>query len=119
MVIGDSEVEGITNNTSQNAVNTDKQFYPFTTELKGLLSDREGDNVTPAGLNLSNVKLIGSRNTELGRHDGIGGWTADMFLTNTSSPFYVNGEFNLTSYLDQDKIYDDVSHKGVDIMYIC
>ena len=118
LVIGDSEVEGITNNTGQNAVNTDKQLYPFTTELKGLLSDREGDDITPAGLNLSNIKLIGSRNTELGRHDGIGGWTADMFLTNTSSPFYVNGEFNFTSYLDQDKIYDDVSHKGVDIMYV-
>lgn len=118
LVIGDSEVQGLTNNTNQSAVNTDRRDYPFTTELKGLLSNREGDDVTPAGLNLSNIKLIGSRNTELGRHDGIGGWTADLFLTSTQSPFYVNGQFNFTSYLDQDKIYDDVSHKGVDIMYV-
>ena len=71
----------------------------------------------PGGLGLTNHQLIGSLNTDGGRNEGEGGWRVNTFLSN-GSPFYKNGAVDFNAYLDQDSIYEDTSHKGVDLIYI-
>lgn len=115
LLIGDSETEGVTNNSGISA--SEKSHYPYSNEVKGLLGNRVSDDVTPAGINLTNVRLIGTKNTTNGRNEGYGAWTANNFM-GSSSPFWIGGKVDLNAYLAQDKIYDDTSYKGVDYIYI-
>jgi lysophospholipase L1-like esterase len=122
LCVGDSEVEGYVNNSGITAADgsTTSSRSPWTNELKALMTtSRAATNVLPAGLGLTNIHLIGTRNTSGGRHEGYGGKSADFFLGNTpSNPFYVGGSVDFNAYLAQNSVYDDTSHKGVDIMYI-
>ena len=115
LLIGDSETEGITNNSGILA--SENSPYPYSNEVKGLLGNRVSDDVTPAGINLTNVRLIGTKNTTNGRHEGYGGWTAHNFMAG-NSPFWIGGKVDFNAYLAQDNVYDDVSYKGVDYIYI-
>lgn len=120
LCIGDSETQGQMNNsgitaadgTPPNAENS------WTNELKGrMTTSRTATSVLPAGLGLTNIHLIGTRNTSGGRHEGYGGWDGADFLS-SRSPFYKSGAINFNAYLAQDSVYDDTGHKGVDIIYI-
>lgn len=112
LLIGDSETQGLLNNSgvqgSENGVS------PYATELKRLLQTTDG---TPRGVGLTNVRLIGTQNIAGGRHEGYGGWNANSFMS-VSSPFFVGGKIDFNAYLEQDKVYDDATHKGVDVIYI-
>lgn len=120
LCIGDSETQGQMNNsgitaadgTPPNAENS------WTNELKErMTTSRAATAVLPAGLGLTNIHLIGTRNTSGGRHEGYGGWDGADFLS-SRSPFYKSGAINFNAYLAQDSVYDDTEHKGVDIIYI-
>ena len=119
LCIGDSITQGITNlsgiSTAQGA--SESASHPWVIEVKSYLGNREGNNTTPAGLNLPNIHLIGTNNTNNARHEGHGGWSVSSFL-GTSSPFYINGQIDFNAYLAQDEVYDDTSNKGVDFIYI-
>lgn len=115
LLIGDSETEGITNNSGISA--SENSPYPYSNEVKGLLGNRVSDDVTPAGINLTNVRLIGTKNATNGRNEGYGGWTANNFMGG-SSPFWIGSKVDFNAYLAQDNIYDDTSYKGVDYIYI-
>lgn len=92
--------------------------FPYANEIKGLLtSNREASDVQPAGLNLTNYQLIGTRNTSGGRIEAVGGWNYSNFL-GSGSPFYINGQIDLNAYLAQDTPYGNTSHKGIDYLYI-
>ena len=112
LLIGDSETEGVLNNSGVRG--SESGTFPYANELKRLLQTTDG---SPKGVGLTNVRLIGTRNTVNGRHEGYGGRTTISFLNN-GSPFYIGGKIDFDAYLQQDKVYDDVSHKGVDIIYI-
>lgn len=112
LLIGDSETQGLLNNSGIQG--TESGVYPYATELKRLLQTTDG---SPRGVGLKNVRLIGTQNAANGRHEGYGGWNANSFM-NASSPFFVGGKIDFNAYLEQDKIYDDTVHKGVDIIYI-
>ena len=115
LLIGDSETEGVMNNSGISA--SENGLYPYSNEVKGLLGNRKSDDVTPAGINLTNVRLIGTKNTTNGRNEGYGGWTADNFMKK-NSPFWIGGKVDFNAYLAQDNVYDDTSYKGVDYIYI-
>jgi len=77
LCIGDSITLGQRNNSgvsSPPASEPGGVWFSWCEEVKNYLSSRSGDDTTPAGLNLSNVRLIGSQNTSKGRHEGYGGW---------------------------------------------
>lgn len=112
LLIGDSETQGLLNNSGIQG--TESGVYPYATELKRLLQTTNG---SPRGVGLTNVRLIGTQNAVNGRHEGYGGWNANSFM-NASSPFFVGGKIDFNAYLEQNKIYDDTEHKGVDIIYI-
>ena len=112
LLIGDSETEGVLNNSGVRG--SESGTFPYANELKRLLQTTDG---SPKGVGLTNVRLIGTRNTVNGRHEGYGGRTTISFLNN-GSPFYIGGKIDFDAYLQQDKVYDDVYHKGVDIIYI-
>jgi hypothetical protein len=120
LCIGDSETEGVVNNSNYTAADgsTVSTRSPYTNELKArLTTSRTATATLPAGLGLSNIHLIGTRNTSGGRHEGYGGWGVDDFLK-SGSPFWKNGAVDYNAYLAQDSVYDDTENKGVDIMYI-
>lgn len=112
LLIGDSETEGVLNNSGVKG--SESGAFSYANELKRLLQTTTG---SPQGVGLTNVRLVGTKNTSNGRHEGYGGWTANSFLS-TGSPFYVGGKIDFDAYLQQDKVYDDLSHKGVDFVYI-
>ena len=112
LLIGDSETQGLLNNSG--AQGSENGVSPYATELKRLLQTTDG---TPRGVGLTNVRLIGTQNIAGGRHEGYGGWNANSFM-NVSSPFFVGGKIDFNAYLEQDKVYDDATHKGVDVIYI-
>lgn len=119
LLIGDSETEGITNNSGISVAQgaSEEGTFSYANELKRLLTTSTSPDGFPTGLNLSNVQLIGTRNTSDGRHEGYGGRDVNFFLGNTS-PFYVGGTIDFNAYLAQDSVYEDTSHKGVDVIYI-
>ena len=121
LVIGDSSVQGQTNNSgipASEGASEDGTFC-WTNEAKRLLTSNDTESVgMPAGLGLTNIQFIGTKNTSGGRNEGVGGVTAEYF-TGSSSPFYKNGAINYNAYLGQNSVYEDTSRKGVDLIYIC
>ena len=121
LVIGDSSVQGQTNNSgipASEGASEDGTFC-WTNEAKRLLTSSDTGSVgMPAGLGLTNIQFIGTKNTSGGRNEGVGGVTAEYF-TGSSSPFYKNGAINYNTYLGQNSVYEDTSRKGVDLIYIC
>ena len=119
LLIGDSETEGITNNSGISVAQgaSEEGTFSYANELKRLLTTSTSPDGFPTGLNLSNVQLIGTRNTSDGRHEGYGGKDVNFFL-GTTSPFYVGGKIDFNAYLAQDSVYGDTSNKGVDVIYI-
>lgn len=55
--------------------------------------------LTLFGSDVMDITLIGTKGTGLNKHEGIGGWTVDMFYQNVSSPFVFSGVFNFTQYM--------------------
>lgn len=53
----------------------------------------------PTGKGLTNIKFVGKKTTTNGAgYEGTGGWTAQMYIEDSNSPFMYNGSFNLSSY---------------------
>lgn len=121
LFIGDSVTQGTTLNTNGVSADSDAGAgpdSPFSNEVKDLLtSSRTATATLPAGLGLTNIQLIGSLNTNGGRNEGRGGWTTQQYMQ-SGSPFYIGGKVDFNAYLDQNSIYPDTSHKGVDVIYI-
>lgn len=119
LFLGDSETAGSTNNSGILDHNGEGDLpFPFSNEVKGLLSNREATETEPKGLNITNINLIGRKNISGGRNEGRGGWNTNDYLTSPNSPFVFNGIFNLQQYLAQDIIYDNTQYKGVDYFFI-
>ena len=112
LLIGDSETQGLLNNSGVQG--SDNGTLSYANELKRLLQSTDG---SPRGVGLTNVRLIGTQNATNGRHEGYGGWGASSFM-GASSPFFIGSKIDFNAYLEQDKVYDDITHKGVDIIYI-
>lgn len=120
LFIGDSEVEGIVNNSGISVAEgaSDEGIFSFTNEVKRLLTGNDSAvDGMPASLGLTNIQLIGTKNTTGGRNEGYGGKDVSWFY-GSSSPFYKSGAINFNTYLGQNSVYDDTSHKGVDLIYI-
>ena len=120
LCIGDSETEGVINNSGVTASDgsTSSTRFSWVNEIKArMTTSRTATQTLPAGLGLSNIHFIGTRNTTNGRHEGYGGWDGADFMK-SGSPFYINGAVDFNAYLAKDNVYDDTSHKGVDIIYI-
>lgn len=118
LIIGDSITQGVIDVRTGSEADV---AYPD--EVKRLLLSNEAESsILPAGLGLSNIQLIGSKNQTTGRQEGYSGWTADNFngknYGSQVSPFKIGGVIDYNAYLAQDSIYDDTTHKGVDIIYI-
>lgn len=45
------------------------------------------------------VTLIGTKGTAPVKHEGISGWTAEMFYTDPTSPFVFSGAFDFSQYM--------------------
>lgn len=68
-----------------------------------------GTGGTPQGLQLNNIKFIGSNNRNGVCHEGNGGWKWDTY-TGSNSPFYIGNKINIKQYcLD----------KGVETLDLC
>jgi hypothetical protein len=120
LCIGDSETEGVVNNSGVTAADgsTSSTRFSWVNEIKArMTTSRTATQTLPAGLGLSNIHFIGTQNTTNGRHEGYGGWDGADFMK-SGSPFYINGAVNFNAYLAKDNVYDDTAHKGVDIIYI-
>lgn len=120
LFIGDSEVEGIVNNSGISVADgaSDEGIFSFVNEVKRLLTGTDSATVgMPASLGLTNIQMIGTKNTTGGRHEGYGGKDVSWFY-GSSSPFYKSGAINFNTYLGQDSVYADTAHKGVDLIYI-
>lgn len=119
LFLGDSETAGSTNNSGILDHNGEGDLsFPFSNEVKGLLSNRDATETEPKGLNITNISLIGQKNISGGRNEGRGGWNTNDYLTRPDSPFVFNGIFDLQQYLAQDSIYDNPQYKGVDYFFI-
>jgi len=69
-----------------------------------------GDSTTAAGsttgelVNLFSadamaITLLGTKGSGANKHEGISGWTVNLFYTDPSSPFYFGGAFNFSTYM--------------------
>lgn len=92
---------------------------PYTNEANRILTSNDSATSTrPAGLGLTTVQFIGSQNTANARHEAYNNANVAYFADASTSPFAFNGNIDFVQYLMQDSIYNDSSHKGVDLIYI-
>jgi lysophospholipase L1-like esterase len=64
------------------------------------------------GADAMDITCLGTKGTAGNLHEGISGWTANLFYTDVTSPFVFSGAFNFSTYMSTH------GYAGVDYVFI-